>query len=310
MGNAYRKQYGIALLNHAASKILCCMKRALVFTLLCALPFGAAAQEDTTEIETQMPLPRQDWASVTGPKVYYRPKIDLAITLPCAAFSIYSFPIIYSKPESDSAKIAGLSKENIPAFDRWAVKHSDKASELSDIAFYGSMPYPIVLLLDKDIRRDAGRVGGLYLEAMAITGLLYTGSNMVFDRYRPETYDVTKPFSERLSGNEKNAFFAGHVALVGTSTFFTASIYDIYHPNSKLKWLFYGVAIAATGTTIYLRHEAGKHFPSDLLVGTLVGVGSGMLVPRLHRAKPEKKTSWFLTPQVGRGLGFAATYRF
>jgi hypothetical protein len=149
---------------------------------------------------------------------------------------------------------------------------------------------------------------------MAITGVLYTGSNMIFDRYRPETYETSLRVKERQDGGNKNAFFAGHVALVATSTFFTASMYDIYHPTSRFKWALYGLAAAATATTIYLRHDAGKHFPSDLLVGTIVGVGSGMLVPRLHRNKPEKKTSWMVMPQIGfgrdQGMGFAANYRF
>jgi membrane-associated phospholipid phosphatase len=246
----------------------------------------------------------------SGPKLRYHKIIDPAITIPCAAFAAYSFPIIYSKDDIDSAVLAGLKKEDIPAFDRWAVKHSDNADAASNILFYAAMPLPLVLMLDKDIRHDGGRVAGLYVEAMGITGLLYTGSNMAFNRYRPETYDETKPFKDRLSGNEKNAFFAGHVALVATSFFFTASVYDIYHPQSKLKWAFYGAAVAATATTIYLRHMAGKHFPSDLLVGTIVGVGSGMLVPRLHRPKAGKKQALMVMPSVGQGLGFAATYTF
>jgi membrane-associated phospholipid phosphatase len=282
--------------------------------LLCAaflIPCLSAARGDSASEQLPLLPPQEkEWASLSGPKVYYRPALDLAITLPAAAFTLYAFPQIYSKPDIDSAVVAGLNKDDVPAFDRWAVKHSDRADEQSNILFYGSIPYPLVLLLDKDIRHDAGRVGGLYLEAMSITGLLYTGCDMIFDRYRPETYDVTKPFGERMSGNEKNAFFAGHVALVGTTTFFTASIYDMYHPTSKLKWVFYGVAAAATGATAYLRHEAGKHWPSDILVGAIVGVGSGMLVPRLHRNKPEKKHAWMVSPTVGRGYGVAAVWRF
>jgi membrane-associated phospholipid phosphatase len=291
------------------------MKRAILLSLLCLVTMPAFSEDDTTRqaftpsFSLSTPV-NPEWASVSGPKLRFNKIVDWSIIVPSAAWCAYAFPIIYSKPESDSAKIAGLTKDDIPSFDRWAVKHSDKADEISNIPFYASMPYPIVLLLDKDIRKDAGRVGGLYLEAMAITGVLYTGSNYVFNRYRPETYDDTKPFGERKSGNEKNAFFAGHVAVVATSTFFTASVYDIYHPTSKLKWGLYGVAVAATGATIYLRHIAGKHFPSDLLVGTIVGVGSGMLVPRLHRQKSSKATSWMIYPAAGQGYGLTALYRF
>ena len=291
------------------------MKKAILTGLICALSFPAFCQEDTAapKPDTGLPAPRLDRDMAEAKQQHYHINlpVDAAIILPATAWTVYAFPKIYNKPNIDSAIVAGLKKEDIPSFDRWAVRHSDKADEVSNIAFYASMPYPVVLFADRAIRKDAGKVAALYWEAMAITGLLYTGGDYFIDRYRPETYDETKPFSERMSGNEKNAFFAGHVALVSTSTFFTASVYDEYHPASPLKWAFYGVAVAATGATIYLRHMAGKHFPSDLLVGTIVGVGSGMLVPRLHRYKPGMTwAAWMFSPAIGEGYGMTATWRF
>lgn len=289
------------------------IKKATLFCLLCATSFQASAASDTTgslqtTINLAAPLP-DDESMEQSPYKLNLP-VDAAIVIPATIFSIYAFPVIYSKPNIDSAVVANLNKDDIPVFDRWAVRSSDKATEQSDILFYASMPYPFVLLADRAIRKDALKVGALYWEAMAITGVLYTGGNYVIDRYRPETYDVTKEFGSRQSGNEKNSFFGGHPALVATSTFFTASIYDAYHPTSKFKWVLYGVATAATATTIYLRHRGGKHFPSDLLVGTIVGVGSGMLVPRLHRNRANKKHSLSVMPSVGDGYGLAAVYRF
>ena len=49
-----------------------------------------------------------------------------------------------------------------------------------------------------------------------------------------------------------NSFFAGHVALVGTSVFFIAQTYADYHPDSRYKWAFYsGAARAMTALTGY-----------------------------------------------------------
>ena len=271
-----------------------------------------AANDSAINLASSYLLPDGDHglAAVNYPHYKLNLPIDAAIILPSTAWVVYAFPKIYDKPPIDSAVVVNLKKENIPFFDRWAVRHSDKADEQSNIAFYASMPYPFVLLADKRIRKDAFTVYALYWEAMAITGLLYTGGDYLIDRYRPETYDDTKPLGERMSGNEKNAFFGGHPALVSTATFFTASIYDEYHPTSSFKWVMYGIAAAATGTTIYLRHIAGKHFPSDLLVGTLVGMSSGMLVPRLHRYKPGKAHALHIMPTIGSGYGFAASWHF
>jgi hypothetical protein len=305
----------MALLTHLLTNSTCVMmmKKAAILCLVCAVSFTASGQADSAAGQQETitaPPPDTRTAPFSQPRYKLNLPVDAAITIPSTVWTLYAFGQNYSKPNIDSAVVAGLNKNNIPAFDRWAIRHSDKAAAASDIFFYSSMPYPFILLADKAIRKDALTIGALYWEAMAITGLLYTGGDYFVDRYRPETYDVTKPFGERQSGNEKNAFFAGHPALVSTATFFTASIYDHYHPTSGIKWVLYGVAAAATGTTIYLRYRAGKHFPSDLFVGTMVGVSSGMLVPRLHRYKPARKHAWMLMPSAGDGYGLAATYRF
>lgn len=294
------------------------LKKTAFLLVFCLSAIRSLAADDSVSSITgthsvKLMLPPRDTERIpAAPVLRFNPKVDFAIIIPATAWSLYAFPKIYDKPNLDTNTVKALSKDKVPSFDRWAVRSSDAADAASNIPFYASIPYPFILLADHDIRHDAGRVYGLYWEAMAITGLLYTGGDYFVDRYRPEVYDESKPVNYRTSGNGKNAFFAGHVALVATSTFFTASIYDIYHPASGLKWAFYGVAAAATGTTIYLRHVAGKHWPSDLLIGTVVGVGSGMLVPRLHRYKPGrvKRTSWMLSPAIGEGYGLAATWRF
>jgi membrane-associated phospholipid phosphatase len=112
-----------------------------------------------------------------------------------------------------------------------------------------------------------------------------------------------------MSGNARNSFFAGHVALVGTSTFFTAKVFSDYHPDSKLRYLFWGAAAVATGATGYLRHRAGKHFPSDVLIGTAVGTLSGILVPTFHKTKLMKKQNFTLIPFSGQSHGLAMVYR-
>jgi membrane-associated phospholipid phosphatase len=188
-----------------------------------------------------------------------------------------------------------------------------KAAAYSDNFFYGSMPLPVLLMLDKKIRRDAGKIAFLYLEAFAITGVFYTGSVYFVDRYRPEAYvDTNKiPVNELTSGNYKDAFIGGHPAVVATATFFTAKVFADYNPQSNWRYAFYGAAIAATGTTAYLRHLAGKHFPSDLVLGTTVGVLSGILVPHFHKNKKLKDNKIGLAPYInGDARGLTLYYAF
>lgn len=226
--------------------------------------------------------------------------VDAPIILAGTAWTLYAFPIIYSKDATPDATVHALDRNDLNSFDRWATKYySDKADEQSNYIFYGSTLTPFLLMLDKNIRPDALKIGAMYWEAMAITGTLYTAGDYFVDRYRPLAYNTDAPMDQRTSGIARNSFFAGHVALVGTATFFTAAIYDRYHPASWTKWLVYGGAAVATGATAYMRHRAGRHFPSDIVIGALVGVGSGLLTPYFHKTK-----TW-----TGQRLGISPFYR-
>jgi len=246
-------------------------------------------------------------------KMYsFRPVVDIPVITVGCAWSAFAFPKIYSKEPSTEEEILNLDKSNIPSFDRWAAgKTNEAADKNSDYLLYGSIPVPFALLLDKDIRHDAGRVGLMYLEAFAITGLIYSGSVYFVDRYRPATYNTSIPPADRTTGNNKDAFIAGHPATVATATFFTAKVYSDYHPESNFKYVLYGVAIAATGTTVYMRHIAGKHFPSDLFAGVAVGTLSGILVPHFHKNREVKNRNLGFMPfSNGTIHGIAMTYKF
>jgi len=287
------------------------MTKHFIFIALFSVLCGAAiAQGDTsTFIKTEIAQPAFD--NEAGQEVYFlKPKIDIPLTVVTAGWTVYAFSKIYNKEDIPLSTVRALRREDINGFDRRGADiYSEKAADLSDKFFYGSMPLPLVLFVDKHIRQDAGKVGFLYLEAMSITGLLYTGSVYLFDRYRPVTYNTSLSAEERARGGNKNSFFAGHVALVATSTFFTAKTFADYHPDSKLKYVFYGAAIASTAATGYLRHRGGKHFPSDVLIGTAVGTLSGLLVPHFHKNPVLKNNRVSIMPFAGNSNGLALTYK-
>lgn len=281
----------------------------------------ANAQEQNLAINDQ-PIDTHPWfkkekemkaADLSTDQMYrYTTKVDIPITAVGVGWTLYAFTQVYSKPESSLQQIEALDKNNLAGFDRWAAgMHDEKADEQSNLLFYGGIAFPFLLLADRQVRHDAPKVGLMYLETMAVTGLLYTSATYFVDRYRPETYDNSKPASDRLGGNYKNSFFAGHVAQVASFSFFTAKVYGDYHPNSPWKWVIYGGAALTTGTTIYLRHKAGKHFPSDLALGTAIGTLSGILIPHLHKNKNYQDRAWQFSPDARfGGTGIAATYRF
>jgi len=251
-------------------------------------------------------------SSNAGRKPYTLNKpVDFSLTAGLAGFTLYNFSQISKKDGTSEAKVLSLTKDDVNGFDRWAIRPYNKSvDKASYIPFYLAIPYPVIFFgLDKKMRKDYLELSFLYLQAMCITGTLYSTSVHYFSRLRPLVYDPGSPMDKRTSRNSRNAFFAGHVALVGTSTFFMAQVFADYHPDSKLKWVLYGAAGLATGATGYMRHKAGEHFPSDILVGTAVGTLSGLLVPRLHRSKLIKNRKISLIPYVGPASGLALFYK-
>ena len=281
------------------------LRRSLFSGLIAMTSFaGSAYAQENPDLVKDTPSENPDYQ--------YNLKIDGPVTLAGTAWTLYGFSQVYSKEKSTIAEIHALDKNNINKFDRWAAgMSSEKADAESNYLFYGLIPAPFLLAaLDKRMRKDFWKISALYIEAMAITGTLYTSATFFVDRYRPETYDVSLSEDQRTNGNYKNAFFAGHVANVGTIAFFTAKIYNDYHRNNLWRWAVWGGAAAATGLTAYFRHEAGKHFPSDILLGTAVGVASGILVPQLHKKRRADGRGLGITPMIGPYNGMSLSYRF
>lgn len=288
-----------------------------ITSVLTALSLTAAVQAQTDSMQVVAGDTTMTYINTTpyparstprdGEVFRIKARVDIPLTAASVGFTMWGFSKIYNKDRSSEAEVRALRTSDINGFDRWAADlYSPEAATASDYIFYGSMPAPLLLLADKAVRKDAAKIGLLYLEAMGVTGVFYTGTNYLVNRYRPLTYNPEVPIGERTSGGSKNSFIGGHPALVATATFFSAKVYATYHPNSSFRHVLYGAAAVSTGLTAYLRHRAGKHFPSDLIAGTAIGTLSGILVPHFH--KTVRNTNLTFAPYLGQGSGVAVTY--
>ncbi len=279
------------------------------------VPVFAFAQQDSVRIpndsliEIVRPEQLQAKTGSTAEVYQIKPAVDIPLTVGATAWTLFGFSKIYSKDTSTRAQILALNPQNVAGYNRFGTDlYSEKAEDASDMLFYGSMPLPLLLLLDGKIRPDAGKIGLMYLESMAVTGVLYTSAAYIKDKYRPYAYNPETPMGKRQSGGGKNSFFAGHVALVANASFFTAKVFSDYHPESRARWVFYSVAGLATATTGYLRIRGGLHFLSDVLIGASVGTLNGLLFPKWHRNKGSDRLT--LMPYYGQEKGVALTWTF
>jgi membrane-associated phospholipid phosphatase len=238
-------------------------------------------------------------------------KWEVPITAVAAGITFYNFAKISGKSDPTEQQLDALNRNNVNTIDRWSMHpYSKTLDQLSYIPLYVAIPLPLLFLADRKMRTDFLKISYLYIETLAATGLVYSTAVNLTNRFRPFTYYSNAPPNLALESNAKKSFFGGHVALVGTSTFFMARVYADYYPESPLKWVFYGTAGALTTTTAFLRNYAGMHFLSDVLVGAAVGMASGLLTPHLHLAKKGKPNHLTIIPVGLNGPGLLAFYNF
>ncbi len=238
-----------------------------------------------------------------------KPWIDIPATLILDGLSLNGMRIIYGRDTIPVSELQSLKISDINSFDRpIADNYSLQAKKTSDLLFYGSMPLPLFLLIDPAIRKDGLKVGLLYLQAMGLTGTIYTTSAMIVNRYRPYAYNPNVPMQNRQRGGARNSFYGGHPSVVATATFFMAKVYSDYHPNMRNKWILYTTAGVLSATTGYLRIKAGQHFTTDVIVGVIMGAASGILVPHFHKNKALQRLTIMPNYQNRQG-GFTASYK-
>ena len=299
------------------------MKKISLSILVALFMYGTGIAQDTTlvatdttvmtinESATTESIVTQTFPAKKEPIYKINPWVDYPLTAVTTATTLYGFSKIYSKDRLTLEELSSLNPKNVNRFDRSATKQfNESASKVGDYLFYGSMPLPVIFLFDKKTRKDFPKLATLYLEAMGVTGIIYVSAVHFGSRYRPYAYNPEVPVEFRTRGGARNSFFAGHPSLVGTSTFFMATVFSDYHPESKSKWLFYTLAGAATLGTATARYLGGRHFPTDLLIGITLGPLSGILIPKLHKNKDLSKRKTTFMPYFGESSGMVVVHKF
>ncbi len=237
-----------------------------------------------------------------------------AFSVAATAANVWAIPnLIKAKKDITDAELAGLNRSSFNSFERWAFEQDpSKAEQLdkgSDYVLQGIIASTALLALDKAIRKDALRLMMMYVETHAVTFTLYNFSffGPAFqNKYRPIVYYDQLPKEARNGGNNTNSMYSGHTASAAAATFFMAKVYNDYHPefSSGKKYLLYGLASIPPLLEGYYRMAALKHFPSDILIGFLIGATCGVAVPEMHRFKRQAIRFGLASTPVGPGLSF------
>ncbi len=193
-----------------------------------------------------------------------------------------------------SVDIDQLNPGSINAFDRRATRNwSPGAARISDFTLLGTVAVVGLTGLPTLRQKKWFTVPLLYAETMLLTVGLQDMVKVTTLRTRPFVYNADAPLADKLDPDARRSFFSGHAAVSFGSAVFASTVFGHYFPVSRLKPVVWAGSLGLAGTTAYLRYRAGKHYPTDLLVGAAVGSTLGWLVPRLHQ--PRRKASGLQT---------------
>lgn len=193
---------------------------------------------------------------------------------------------------------AGLAAKLIPLRDRdpWDEEmfevdmgvrdnFSRRASHISDGLLALSLAAPALYLTGATIEDADGDRLLLYGQTMAINVAIASLTKQLVQRPRPYTYSNdpgVKAYAKSEGTDAYMSFYSGHAAITFAAATTGAYLLNTTDASPVAKNIAWGAGFGAAAMTAALRVRAGKHFYSDVLVGSVVGMSVGFVVPALH----------------------------
>jgi len=204
------------------------------------------------------------------------------------------------------ANFSFLRKETLFDIDQGATRNfSSNAAMTSDYFRDAAWIAPMTLFLSRQARENSKEILMMYSEVILLNGGITTLAKGAIERYRPYAYNPIASLDLKLSSTTNRSFFSGHVSHVASLSFFTATVFDDLYPESDFRYVVWAGAIAAPAITGYLRVKAGRHFPTDVIVGYGVGALVGYFIPELHKITRDSNVDII---GVDGGLGMVYTF--
>ena len=177
----------------------------------------------------------------------------------------------------------------VNALDRTTIGFYDTKARLAANVMVGVVPgaFTILDVVDAGVTHWRGWLTDAVVitEAVVWSGALQDIVRRAVRRPRPWMYTPGLNPTEREGAEASFSFFSGHTSNTFAMVTAAAFTYTLRHPHSKWRWLIWSLAIAGETTEPVLRVLSGDHFPTDCIVGALVGTSAGILFPALHRRR-------------------------
>jgi membrane-associated phospholipid phosphatase len=161
------------------------------------------------------------------------------------------------------------------------------ANNLSDVVSWGMVPALSAGLLSGTLPDTtwANAIDDItpVLESIMVAGWITRGIKIKVARKRPYAY-----FTNKRGSDDNVSFLSGHASRAFATATAAGVIAHVRGYSAEPYIWVGGMTIAAT--TAYLRIAADRHYLTDVLVGSALGVAVGLTVPLLMR-RPDHDSS-------------------
>lgn len=141
-----------------------------------------------------------------------------------------------------------------------------------------------------------GKDAVVLLEVLAVNLGLTDLVKFAVRRPRPYSYEASSPLGDVHDNEARLSFYSGHASTTFAMATAYATLFTLRHPRARAAVPMWIAALGLGTATSVLRVVAGKHFWTDVLTGALAGAAVGVLVPVLHRTRPDRRLAAGLRP--------------
>ena len=274
------------------------------------------AVEPTKASQRKVSLePRAAEAAPTGRVTFdIDPIADSAMIAVSLGFA-GTLELVNSTGEIRPQQIApNFRRSNLFFIDRSAIAQTPdpKAGGYSTIGLSAAVAFAFLDPILSGVREKSVQTGladaFMYAEGISFSMAMTNIVKMAVRRPRPIAYIDAEAHQNEGAAYTNNStdsalsFFSGHAAITATVGATATYLAFARAPHDARPWI---TLIAATGLTTFVsieRVRAGKHFPTDVIAGSIAGAGIGIVVPHLHRTDDIKQRRiWVGYSPVGDG---------
>lgn len=168
-------------------------------------------------------------------------------------------------------------------------RYSARARALSNVGVVTAVALPAGLAIGTDWDEAAGDRALVFGESVAGALLVATLFKTAIGRPRPYTYSSDDPDAiehTRVRGRDsRRSFPSAHAATAFAAATAAGMLYAGRDPDKSNRALVWAAGATVAAATANWRVRAGEHFYSDIVVGGLVGIAAGTIVPSIHTGK-------------------------